>query len=128
VEILSIHAAINPAAVSGAAKKLTGTRADGVPGSSTESKISPGIAPAQTLTPAEDRAPKEAAEQKREHRVINGEGIGIQFETDAASGTTIIRLVDLESGEVVRQIPPEETLNYLRYLESMIGKIFSRVL
>lgn len=128
MNILSIHAAINPAALSDAAKRLTGTHADGVPGSSTDSRKSPAIAHAQTPTPAEDRAPKEAAEQKRAHVVINGEGIGIQFETDAASGTTIIRLVDLESGEVVRQIPPEETLNYLRHVESMIGNILSRAL
>ena len=128
MSILSIHAAINTAVLSDAAKKLTGTHADGVPGSSPEPKKSPGIAPAQTPTPAEDRAPSEAAAQKMAHVVINGEGIGIQFKTDTASGTTIIRLVDLESGEVVRQIPPEEALNYLRRLESMMGKIFSRAL
>jgi flagellar protein FlaG len=59
---------------------------------------------------------------------INGEGLGMQFETDPATGTMVIRLVDTESGELVRQIPAEEVLHYLRQLETMKGKIFSRAL
>jgi hypothetical protein len=66
--------------------------------------------------------------QNLPHLVINGEGLGIQFETDSATGTTVIRVVDLESGAVVRQIPSEEVLNFLRQFESVKGKLFSRML
>jgi len=60
--------------------------------------------------------------------VVNGQGLGLEFSIDKELGVTIVKVLDVESGEVVRQIPPEETLNYLRQLESMMGKIFSRAL
>lgn len=52
----------------------------------------------------------------------------MQFSTDPVTDRMVIRLVDTKSGELVRQIPSEEVLNYLRQLEAMKGKIFSRSL
>jgi flagellar protein FlaG len=41
----------------------------------------------------------------------------LQFSVDAASGRTVIRVVDAETGAVIRQIPSEEILALARHLE-----------
>ena len=45
----------------------------------------------------------------------------LQFSIDEDSGRTIIKVIDPETDEVVRQIPPEELLNILQSLESGNG-------
>jgi len=50
---------------------------------------------------------------------------GVQFETSEDSGRIIIRLVDRESGELIRQIPPEEALNAAQRLEEVKGRLLS---
>lgn len=44
--------------------------------------------------------------------------IGIAFEIDDESGRVITRVMDRESGEQIRQIPSEELMRILNYLES----------
>ena len=58
--------------------------------------------------------------------VINGLGIGLKFSVDKATNTQIIEVIDLKSGEVVRQIPPKEMLNLLREVRVSKGLFFSR--
>lgn len=41
----------------------------------------------------------------------------LEFSVDDQSGRTIIKVVDSQSKEVIRQIPPEEVLNLVRKLE-----------
>ena len=41
---------------------------------------------------------------------------GFVFQLDASSGRTIITIVNPNTGEIVRQIPPEEVLNAARTL------------
>jgi len=43
----------------------------------------------------------------------------LQFDVDDTSGHTIIRVVDSETAEVIRQIPSEEVLTLARHLKSM---------
>jgi hypothetical protein len=57
--------------------------------------------------------------------VINGLGLGLKFSTDKATGTPIITVIDLKSGEVVRQIPSEEVVNFLRQFENGKGALIS---
>jgi len=59
--------------------------------------------------------------------VVNGLGLGLEFSVDKDTGATIIKVLDVETGEVVRQIPPEEVLNYMRQLERN-GLLVSRQL
>ena len=47
----------------------------------------------------------------------------IQFSKDAVSGKMLLRVVDPDSGEVVRQIPPEEMVAISR----MLGLLFDKV-
>jgi flagellar protein FlaG len=43
----------------------------------------------------------------------------LQFDVDDTSGHTVIRVVDSETAEVIRQIPSEEVLALARHLKSM---------
>jgi flagellar protein FlaG len=58
--------------------------------------------------------------------VVNGLGQGLKFSLDKDTNTHVIEVIDLESGEVVRQIPPKEVLNFLRQLRGTKGLFVSR--
>jgi len=45
----------------------------------------------------------------------------VQFERDHAAGKDVIKIVDDETGEVIRQMPPEELLSFMRNLTKMLG-------
>lgn len=50
---------------------------------------------------------------------------GLEFELSEESSRIITRVVDRESGEVIRQIPAEEVLKIAERLEEMQGQIIS---
>ncbi|KAF0808648.1 flagellar protein FlaG [Alcanivorax sp. S71-1-4] len=54
---------------------------------------------------------------------VNGvlRAYGVEFELSEHSGRTIIRLVDRENGEVIREIPPEELITLSERLEQIRG-------
>ena len=45
----------------------------------------------------------------------------VKFERDEESGTNIIKIVDDKTGEVIRQMPPEELVSFMRNLTKMLG-------
>ncbi len=47
----------------------------------------------------------------------------LKFSVDQATGRTVIKVIDAETKEVIRQIPPERVLNLVQRLESMDGLI-----
>lgn len=49
----------------------------------------------------------------------------LEFSIDEDTGRTIVRVLDAESGELVRQIPPEEILSIAENLEAASGLLFS---
>lgn len=50
---------------------------------------------------------------------------GLEFELSEETSRVITRVVDRESGEVIRQIPAEEVLDIAERIEEMQGKIIS---
>ncbi|MFB9869455.1 flagellar protein FlaG [Vreelandella sulfidaeris] len=50
---------------------------------------------------------------------------GLEFELSEESSRIITRVVDRESGEVIRQIPAEEVIKIAERLEEMQGQIIS---
>lgn len=50
----------------------------------------------------------------------------ITFAVDTATGRTVVRVLDKETGEVIRQVPPQELLNLVAKLQTISGLIFSR--
>ena len=58
--------------------------------------------------------------------VVNGVGLGLKFSVDKDTATQVIEVIDLKSGDVVRQIPPKEVLNFLREVRGGKGVFVSR--
>ncbi|OWV27561.1 flagellar protein FlaG [Halomonas campaniensis] len=50
---------------------------------------------------------------------------GLEFELSEETSRVITRVIDRESGEVIRQIPAEEVLDIAERLEEMNGRIIS---
>ena len=76
---------------------------------------------------ANPRTPNSSSET-RVTPVVNGLGLGLRFSTDPATDTPVITVVDVESGEIVRQIPTEEVLDFMRQFENGKGALISRKL
>ena len=95
-----------------------------------QSSARPG-APAPTPVEAVKAAlPAEAASPRRlEQAVENLNRLAqsmrrdLHFSVDEASGHTVVKVMDAESGETVRQIPSEEVLSMARHLADTAGLI-----
>ena len=79
------------------------------------------------LTKAKSEATANTAQISRP--VINGFGLSVEFSTDGETGVNIIKVYDMETGEVIRQLPPEELVGFLRQFqkngELSTGLLFS---
>lgn len=58
--------------------------------------------------------------------VVNGTELSLDFSVDKDTHTQVIKVIDRKSGNVVRQIPPEEVLNFLRQFQKSKGLFVSR--
>jgi flagellar protein FlaG len=47
----------------------------------------------------------------------------LKFEVDDESGRTLVKVIDQDSGEVLRQIPSEATIRIARSLDKMVGHL-----
>ena len=45
----------------------------------------------------------------------------VEFVTDESSGAQVVKVVDTNSGDVIRQMPAEELLSFMRNLTKMLG-------
>ena len=52
---------------------------------------------------------------------------GLRFSMDEDSGRTVVRVIDTETDEVIRQIPSEEMLVLIRHFNEVTGNIFDEV-
>lgn len=50
----------------------------------------------------------------------------ITFDVDEATGHSVIRVLDKETGELIRQVPPEELLILAAKMKQLSGLIFSQ--
>ena len=58
--------------------------------------------------------------------IINGLGLGLRFHLDRDTGIRVIQVVDEESGDVIRQIPPDEVVDFMRQFQATKGHFVSR--
>ena len=86
----------------------------------------------RTETPPDDRAQAAKAQQSREalheamvglSELIQSQRRSLQFSVDATSGRTVIRVLDAETQEMIRQIPAEEVVNLSRWLKGSSGAL-----
>lgn len=47
----------------------------------------------------------------------------VRFENDKPSGNLVVKIVDRETDEVIRQIPPEELMNLTKRMSDLRGNI-----
>ncbi len=50
----------------------------------------------------------------------------LKFSVDKSTGKTVVKIVNGNTGEVIRQIPPEETLRIMSKMRDVIGILFDR--
>jgi uncharacterized FlaG/YvyC family protein len=57
---------------------------------------------------------------------INGENVALQFAVDPQTGQRVVQMIDKWTGELIRQVPPEELLNVMQSLRALKGILLSR--
>lgn len=85
----------------------------------------------ELLAPATKGEEKKTAEVKQpaaidnKELVINVETLtqvisrNLEFSVDSDTGTQVIRVIDSETGELVRQIPPDQILHVISHIQEM---------
>ncbi|WP_438998418.1 flagellar protein FlaG [Variovorax beijingensis] len=63
---------------------------------------------------------------KEANASLHSRGVGLQFEMDEDTDRLIVRVIDRESGEVIRQIPSEEVVRIAKVLGKAPGLLVSR--
>jgi len=56
--------------------------------------------------------------------IFDAQNRRIEFSKDDETGKTIIKIINTETEEVVRQVPPQEFLNFVRNLNKVAEEIF----
>jgi flagellar protein FlaG len=84
----------------------------------------------EKLPPEPTKAPtrqqvEQAVQQIQSY--LNDSQRQLQFQVDAGSGRTIVRVVNTETQELIRQIPSEEMLTLARAIQSSGGNIISQL-
>jgi len=85
----------------------------------------------QSSAPAVASAPVETASAVRDavtaiNRAAKSLNNSIQLSLDERSGRAIVRVVDSETGQLIRQIPTEEVLELRRALDKIAGLLINR--
>lgn len=57
------------------------------------------------------------------NRIIFGENRRAEFNIHEGTGKIMVKLVDLETGDVVREIPPEKIVDMMTHLRELIGLV-----
>ena len=57
---------------------------------------------------------------------LGSETISISFQRDNEAGAEVIRITDDSTGEVIRQMPSEELLGFMKNLTKMLGAFFDQ--
>jgi flagellar protein FlaG len=65
------------------------------------------------------------------HRIVdppavNGIRESLQFDVDVRTGEKTLKIIDKETGKVVRQVPPEELLHTMQVLQNFKGLLVSK--
>ncbi len=78
----------------------------------------------EELASAEDVKKIQPEELLNQIKQITDNGLySVQFESNAESNELIVKVIDRETNEVVRQIPPEELVELTKHLNELRGNI-----
>ncbi|MDD5247964.1 MAG: flagellar protein FlaG [Rhodocyclaceae bacterium] len=116
-------------------QSLNGTPGGAIPQSSPPAVGSGAPAAASisvpTPTPAQPSTQQPTAQQLQEaikamESVIQPKASALQFSVDSESGSTVVKIVDGQTGDVIRQIPSEEVIRIAQSIDQfqgILGKI-----
>lgn len=77
---------------------------------------------------AEEQSKAQPEELLNQIKALTEDGVySVRFEQESESHKLIVKIVDQESEEVIRQIPPEELLNLTKHLKELSGSIINTV-
>ena len=82
-------------------------------------------------TPAPHLDPQELQRQLQEavvelNKQMQHTGVSLGFSIDESIGRSIVKVVNKESGELVRQIPSEEVVRVAHSIESLKGILYNK--
>lgn len=80
----------------------------------------------QSQATGEISAEKLQAAVEKMNELMQASDRALQFSVDDTSEKVVIKVVDQQTDEVIRQIPSEETLKFSEFLEGMVGMIFDQ--
>jgi flagellar protein FlaG len=80
-------------------------------------------APAEKVEVSAERL-QDAVEKMNE--LMQSGNRSLRFQVDDTTERVVVKVLDIETDEVVRQIPSEETLKFSEFLEGMVGLIFDK--
>lgn len=80
--------------------------------------------PAQQTAPIDPQQVQQAVEKLK--MAMPSKANALQFSLDDQTGKTVVRVVDTETGELIRQIPSEELMEIARALDKMQGMLLKQ--
>ncbi len=83
-------------------------------------------APVTKAEPAASNADVQQAADKINKALRNLVSSNLEFSVDQDSGQTIVRVVDIETKDVIRQIPNEETVAIAKSLDKLQGLLIQQ--
>ena len=82
-----------------------------------------------TENPLRERVPtRERATLAEINQTLKMASIGLQFEFAKEAGEMIAKVADVESGDVIRQIPSEEVVRILKSLSKLQGLLMNQTI
>lgn len=113
-----VPAGRNPEATASLAGSPTGGAAAPA-NSAAERNVAAPVSPASELGEVQRAA-------SRAQEVLVGSASSLKFTVDDKTGTVVVRVVDTETDQLIRQIPSEEMLAIARNMEQMQGLLVRR--
>jgi flagellar protein FlaG len=96
--------------------KTTGGRTDGARGSGPKED-------SNTLEQLRESVEERPAQESLAEKLL---GRSLKFEIDRELNQVVVKVVDKETGEVIRQIPPEEYVEIMKRLQEVNGVFLDR--
>lgn len=95
--------------------------ASGTVGAGTATVATPSVAPASSQSASVQHADVQKALESLKQAIKPTVSDSLRFSIDQDSGKTVVKVVDAQTDQVIRQIPSEEVLEIAKDLERMKG-------
>lgn len=75
-------------------------------------------------------SPPESTSEKIERTVaalsemLEQTNVGLQYRVDEGTGDVVVSVIDRNTGDVIRQLPPEQILKMRQHLQELMGVMF----